>query len=86
MMWQDIVFGIGAILFSIVLLPTIRNPKAVVPLLTSSLTSIILYIFVFTYLTLDMNIAALTNFISASLWAFIALFRKPEDHILKEKL
>ena len=76
MIWQDFIFGAGAIIFSLALLPLIFSRKVDPPPLGTSLpTSIVLASFVIAYDSLDLNFAAITSLISATLWGVLVAKR-----------
>ena len=72
-MWQDYVFMVGGLGFSIFLLPSILS-KDKPARFTSFFTMIVLITFAVTYLTLSLNLAAVSTGLTAFLW-FI-LFRQ----------
>ena len=71
MVWQDIIFTIGSIIFIIALIPSIRG-KDKPALSTSLLTGSILFIFSTTYLTLNLTFSTVTTGILASAWLILA--------------
>lgn len=75
MIWQDIVVGTGTIVFLISLMPTLMNKNAKVPLLTSLPTAIVLYVFSLTFLTLRLYFSSSIQFLTATAWLMISIFR-----------
>lgn len=72
MNWQDFVFTIGQFIFIVALVPTIRG-KDKPAFITSLLTTIILFSFGMTYLTLKLWGSAIFAFLNASAWAILAI-------------
>lgn len=70
MSWQDIVFGVGSILFILALIPTIRSGEKPAPT-TSAATATILFFFGIAYMSLDLWFAAATSYLTSLTWAFI---------------
>lgn len=71
MIWQEAVFAVGSLLFSVALLPTLRAPSK--PALSTSLmTGSILLVFAFAYATLDLWYAAATGSVTAGIWLTLA--------------
>jgi len=70
MMWQDLIFSIGSIIFIIALIPTIiyglKPPK-----LTSLPTALVLTLYSFTLYSLDLYWSAGLNLLTAILWYII---------------
>lgn len=70
--WQDLIFGIGSLLFIIALLPTLLgNNKPAWE--TAAITSVVLYAFSICYASLDLPFATITSAITASIWLAIAI-------------
>lgn len=72
MIWQDIVFGIGAVIFAVALIPTIRGAQKP-PLMTSIPTTVVLLVFAVTQASLSLWVAAITSVFAASLWLTLAV-------------
>lgn len=70
MSWQDLVFGIGSILFIFALIPTLKGTKKPDPT-TSAITATVLFMFSCTYWTLELYFASVTSYITAILWLLI---------------
>lgn len=73
--WQDYVLMGGNLLFAILLLPTLLNPNAMVPLTTSLLTGSVLLVFSYTFYTMNLKLSTLTSLMSGVMWLLIAIFR-----------
>ncbi len=74
MIWQDIVFGTGTIIFAVSLIPTIRDSQK--PAVKTSLpTAIILAFFAVTSATLGLWFAVVAQVISCGLWSLLAFQR-----------
>jgi hypothetical protein len=76
MEWQDVVFGVGSILFILALLPALIKREGP-PLSTCLLTGSVLLVFSLKYLSLDLRFAAVTAFLSAALWLGLAVQKLP---------
>lgn len=75
--WQSLVFMAGSLLFALLLLPTIKDEEASVPLATSVPTGTILLIYALTFLTMDGHLlSAAGSLASAIAWFYIAVFRR----------
>lgn len=75
-MIQDIVFTLGGLVFLASLIPTLRNPRAAVPLGTSIPTGIILLAFSATQASLGLEMAAVTSVVTGMAWLAIAARRR----------
>lgn len=78
MVWQDYVFLVGAFVFALLLLPTLRDNEASVPLKTSVPTGTTLLVFSATFATLGMYLSAVGNLATAAAWYSVAVLRAPE--------
>lgn len=78
-MWQDFVIMLGNAIFSICLIPTaLENRKLKrcdIPYRTSVITAMVLYIFTFTFFTLNLWYAGTMAFIVGVVWSYIAYQR-----------
>jgi tellurite resistance protein TehA-like permease len=75
MIWQDAVISVGSVVFTIALIPQLKDciyNKAIVNVWSASMTSIILFIYCITYYTLSMYIAAIP--LTATVWGMIAMY------------
>jgi hypothetical protein len=70
--WQDIVFSIGSIVFTIALIPAIIE-KRYPPKSTCIMTGFMVGIYAATDLTLHLWFSAITSAISALLWIWMGL-------------
>lgn len=72
MIWQDWAFGIGTIIFSVALIPSILGKEK--PALSTSLpTGITLMFFAFTQASLSLWLACVASVIAGSLWLTLAV-------------
>lgn len=72
MNWQDLIFAIGSISFSIALIPAVRAFEKP-PVKTSAVTGFWLTVFGITYIAMAFYFAAVTTLISAGLWWTLAI-------------
>lgn len=70
MQWQDLVISIGQLIFVISLLPPILS-KDKPALLTSLITSVVLYLFALVYITLSLYFAAIAVAMTAIGWSVL---------------
>jgi hypothetical protein len=77
MMWQDLVFLGGSVFSLFVLLPTLRNSMAHVPLGTSIPSALIVVIYGTTVLTMGMTVSGVGALFTGLLWSAIAALRSP---------
>jgi len=68
MIWQDIVFTIGSVIFIVSLFPSILDKHNKPARITSIFTSVVLFIFAFTQITLNLFISSILTFVMAVLW------------------
>jgi uncharacterized membrane protein len=78
MMWQDLIFLLGSVFSLVVLLPTLRDPMANVPLGTSLPSAIIGIVYGVTFFTLGMTLSATGAVLTGLLWSLIAALRSPD--------
>jgi hypothetical protein len=71
-MWQDYIISVGAFLFIISLIPSIKSQNKP-DLKTSIPIALVLFIFTITYISLELWLAALTNFGTAISWSILAV-------------
>ena len=72
MIWQDWVFGLGAIAFAVALLPTLFGREK--PSLATSIpTGLILVLYAFTQASLSLWFAAVTSVFASALWFTLAV-------------
>ena len=76
-MWQDVLFTVGGVLLTLLLIPTLHSPDAAVPRTTSVPTCLVIASFAPTFYTLGLHVSAAGNALTALGWAFIALRRAP---------
>ena len=83
-MWQDIVFLVGSIFSLVVLLPTLADSMANVPLGTALPSAGLGVLYGTTYFTMGMTLSAVGSILIASMWSLIALIRS--QHRYNEKI
>ena len=73
MIWQDIVLAVLGFLFSVMLIPQIKDSLKgkSVNVVTSSLTALGLVIMGATFLTLELWLTALSSFLNGALWLLL---------------
>lgn len=81
-MWQDFVFTIGIIVFTIALIPAIFA-KQKPPLATSIPTALFQFVFMVTYTTLGLWFSGASSLLCGSLWAVLAIQRYRQKSISK---
>lgn len=79
MMWQDMVFLAGSVFSMFVLLPTLRDRMANVPLGTSVPSATIGLLYGGTFFTLGMTFSAAGSMLTGFMWALVAALRSPLD-------
>jgi len=70
MIWQDIVIGVLGFLFSVMLIPQIKDSLKgkSINTMTSGLTAIGLFVMGATFLTLELWLSSLSSFLNGTLW------------------
>ncbi|WP_458189584.1 hypothetical protein [Haladaptatus sp. NG-WS-4] len=76
-MWQDIVFLAGSVFSLLVLVPTLRDSMAHIPLGTSLPSATIGIIYGTAFLSLDMSLSATGSLLTGVMWSLIAVLRSP---------
>ena len=78
--WQDIVIGIGSLIFAAALVPSVLS-KDKPALWTSITTGIVLAVFTATYASLSLWYATFTTSLAALLWIVLAVQKltQPKD-------
>lgn len=84
MVWQDFIFAAGSIFSILVLMPTLRDLMASIPLGTSVPSAVIGLLYGSTFFTMDMTFSAVGSFATGVLWSLIATFRSPESRITEQ--
>lgn len=74
MIWQDVIFAVGSVLFSIALLPAVFSSEKP-PRSSCALTGSILWVFVATYASLDLWFSVFAGAGTALIWT-ILFFQK----------
>ena len=77
MMWQDLIFLAGSVFSLIVLVPTLRDSMANIPLGTTLPSATIGIIYGTTFFSLGMTMSALGSLLTGIMWSLIALLRSP---------
>lgn len=77
-MWQDLVFLGGSVFSLFVLVPTLRNSMATIPLGTSIPSAVIGIIYGTTFLTMGMTFSGVGAFVTGMMWSAIAAVRSPD--------
>lgn len=79
MTWQDLVLMVGNVIFTISLIPTIKENRKLkrcdIPYSTSIVTGSVVFIFSITFATLRLWFSSLSAFVVAIAWGIIALQR-----------
>lgn len=76
-MWQDIVFLCGSVFSLLVLVPTLRDSMANIPLGTSLPSATIGIVYGTAFFTLGMSLSAVGSFLTGIMWSLIAVLRSP---------
>lgn len=84
MMWQDVVFLLGSVFSLVVLVPTLRDSFANVPLGTSLPSATIGVAYGLTFFSLGMTMSAVGSLATGVMWSLVALLRSPHpfDHLV----
>lgn len=77
MMWQDVVFLAGSVFSLLVLVPTLRDSMANVPLGTSLPSAAIGIVYGLAFLSLDMLLSAGGALLTGVMWSLVAALRSP---------
>ncbi|UPV72926.1 hypothetical protein M0R89_10240 [Halorussus limi] len=80
MMWQDFVFLAGSVFSLVVLVPTLRDSMANVPLGTALPSATIGFIYGTAFLTLGMTMSAVGSLLTGVMWSLIAALRSPHPY------
>jgi hypothetical protein len=73
---QDAALGGGALVLIALLLPTLLDSRAAVPLATSATTGAVLALYAAVYVSLGLALAAAGSAATAALWFLVAAFRR----------
>jgi hypothetical protein len=74
-MWQDWYFAAAGLLYSAVMIPSLRDPKTEIPRRSSVLTAVALSCSAVAYASLGMWLASASCAVGASVWAFLGRYR-----------
>ena len=77
MMWQDLVFLAGSVLSLVVLVPTLRDSMASVPLGTAAPSAALGLLYGATFFSLGMTLSGAESLLTGAMWSGIALLRSP---------
>lgn len=82
-MWQDLIFLCGSVFSLLVLVPTLRDSMANVPLGTSLPSATIGVVYGTTFFTMGMTMSAVGSLLTGVMWSVIAFLRSPHpfDHL-----
>lgn len=80
-MWQDLVFTAGSVFSIVVLMPTLKDRMAAVPLGTSAPSAVIGLTYGLTFFTMGMVFSAIGSIATGVLWSLIAVLRSPTSPI-----
>ncbi|WP_244605305.1 hypothetical protein [Halorussus halobius] len=80
MMWQDAVFLCGSVFSLVVLVPTLRDSMANVPLGTALPSASIGFVYGAAFFTLGMTMSALGSLLTGLMWSLIAALRSPHPY------
>lgn len=86
MVWQDLVFLCGSVFSLCVLMPTIRDATANIPLGTTLPSAGIGFIYGTTFFTLGMTMSAVGSVSTACMWSLIAYLRSPRPDRISNRL
>lgn len=81
MMWQDLIFTAGSVFSIIVLMPTLKDRMATIPLGTSVPSAVIGLVYSTAFFTMGMTFSAAGSFATGVLWSLIAALRSPESPV-----
>nr|WP_276301563.1 hypothetical protein [Halorussus sp. DT80] len=76
-MWQDVVFLVGNVFSLVVLVPTLRDEMANVPLGTALPSALIGVVYGTAFATLGMTLSAVGAVLTGLMWSLIAYLRSP---------
>lgn len=79
MMWQDAIFLAGSVFSLLVLLPTLRDSMANVPLGTSLPSAGLGLLYGGTFFSLGMTMSAVGALLTGLAWSVIAFLRSPNS-------
>ncbi|WP_224333809.1 hypothetical protein [Haloprofundus halobius] len=77
MMWQDLIFLAGSVFSLLVLVPTVRDSTASIPLGTSLPSASLGVVYGTTFLSLGMTMSAVGSLLTCVMWGVIATLRSP---------
>lgn len=75
--WQDYVLLLGSLVISVILVPTLLDPRASIPRTTSVPGAVAVAMFVVGFVGLELWLTAIANVASLAFWILVALFRAP---------
>ncbi|WP_205427561.1 hypothetical protein [Halorussus sp. MSC15.2] len=80
MIWQDAVFLCGSVFSLVVLVPTLRDSMANVPLGTALPSATIGFVYGTAFFTLGMTMSAVGSVLTGVMWSLIAALRSPHPY------
>ena len=78
-MWQDLIFLAGSVFSLVVLVPTLRDSMASVPLGTTVPSAAIGLVYGATFFSLGMTLSGVGSLLTGVMWSCIALLRSPNS-------
>lgn len=82
MIWQDVIFLCGSVFSLLVLLPTLRDSMANIPLGTTLPSATIGMVYGTTFFSLGMTLSAVGAILTGVMWTLIAALRSPHPFSL----
>lgn len=81
MIWQEVVFLVGSVFSLVVLVPTLRDPMANIPLGTSLPSALIGLVYGGAFLSMGMTLSGVGALMTGIIWSLIAGLRSPRDDV-----
>lgn len=73
MIWQEVIFTVGSLIFIAALIPALRSEENKPPISTALITASVLSAFALAYVTLELYYASTTTAITAGIWYALAV-------------
>lgn len=80
MMWQDGIFLFGSVFSLLVLVPTLRDSTANIPLGTTLPSASLALVYGTTFFSLGMTLSATGSFLMGLTWSLVAFLRSPHRY------